>query len=176
MVAVAVVVVIADVAGRGPFLPPLPEQLADGAGHGRDRLMAELVGVDRLQRLRRDARGDGQEQDERESSSEHGRPRQVAVAMSYDDVIRIADLKTRRTRYDRVLRENSQALSAEDVVSAVTSMLHADPLAFQSRNRTLVHPSYCRPDYAAGLSAGGWPGCQVILWLVKGPLHLCHQS
>ncbi len=31
----------------------------------------------------------------------------------------------------RVLRENSQALSAEDVVSAVTSMLHADPLAFQ---------------------------------------------
>jgi indolepyruvate ferredoxin oxidoreductase, beta subunit len=31
----------------------------------------------------------------------------VAIAMSYDDVIRIADLKTRRSRYDRVLRENS---------------------------------------------------------------------
>ena len=31
----------------------------------------------------------------------------VAIAMSYDDVIRIADLKTRRTRYDRVLRENA---------------------------------------------------------------------
>jgi indolepyruvate ferredoxin oxidoreductase, beta subunit len=31
----------------------------------------------------------------------------VAIAMSYDDVIRVADLKTRRTRYDRVLRDNS---------------------------------------------------------------------
>jgi Caspase domain len=30
-----------------------------------------------------------------------------------------------------VLRQNTQALSAEDVVSAVSSMLHADPLAFQ---------------------------------------------
>jgi indolepyruvate ferredoxin oxidoreductase beta subunit len=31
----------------------------------------------------------------------------VAVAMAYDDVIRVADLKTRASRYDRVLRENS---------------------------------------------------------------------
>jgi indolepyruvate ferredoxin oxidoreductase, beta subunit len=31
----------------------------------------------------------------------------IAIAMAYDDVIRVADLKTRRTRYDRVLRENS---------------------------------------------------------------------
>ena len=31
----------------------------------------------------------------------------IAIAMAYDDVIRIADLKTRRSRYDRVLRENS---------------------------------------------------------------------
>ena len=31
----------------------------------------------------------------------------IAIAMSYDDVIRVADLKTRRTRYDRVLRENA---------------------------------------------------------------------
>jgi indolepyruvate ferredoxin oxidoreductase beta subunit len=31
----------------------------------------------------------------------------IAVAMSYNDVIRVADLKTRRTRYDRVLRENA---------------------------------------------------------------------
>ena len=31
----------------------------------------------------------------------------VAVAMAYDDVIRVADLKTRATRYDRVLRENA---------------------------------------------------------------------
>jgi indolepyruvate ferredoxin oxidoreductase, beta subunit len=30
----------------------------------------------------------------------------VAVAMAYDDVIRVADLKTRESRYDRVLREN----------------------------------------------------------------------
>jgi indolepyruvate ferredoxin oxidoreductase, beta subunit len=31
----------------------------------------------------------------------------VAVAMAYDDVIRVADLKTRASRYDRVIRENS---------------------------------------------------------------------
>ncbi len=31
----------------------------------------------------------------------------VAIAMAYDDVIRVADLKTRPTRYDRVLRDNS---------------------------------------------------------------------
>jgi indolepyruvate ferredoxin oxidoreductase, beta subunit len=31
----------------------------------------------------------------------------VAIAMSYDDVIRVADLKTRSTRYQRVLRDNS---------------------------------------------------------------------
>jgi indolepyruvate ferredoxin oxidoreductase, beta subunit len=38
----------------------------------------------------------------------------VAVAMTYDDVIRVADLKTRRTRYDRVLRDNS--VGAEQIV------------------------------------------------------------
>jgi indolepyruvate ferredoxin oxidoreductase beta subunit len=31
----------------------------------------------------------------------------VAIAMTYDDVIRVADLKTRATRYDRVLRDNA---------------------------------------------------------------------
>jgi indolepyruvate ferredoxin oxidoreductase, beta subunit len=31
----------------------------------------------------------------------------IAVAMAYDDVIRVADLKTRATRYDRVIRENA---------------------------------------------------------------------
>jgi indolepyruvate ferredoxin oxidoreductase, beta subunit len=31
----------------------------------------------------------------------------VAVAMAYDDVIRVADLKTRARRYDRVLRDNT---------------------------------------------------------------------
>jgi indolepyruvate ferredoxin oxidoreductase, beta subunit len=31
----------------------------------------------------------------------------VAVAMAYDDVIRVADLKTRPSRYDRVRRENA---------------------------------------------------------------------
>ncbi|MGA8654425.1 MAG: indolepyruvate oxidoreductase subunit beta family protein [Xanthobacteraceae bacterium] len=30
----------------------------------------------------------------------------VALAMAYDDVIRVADLKTRSSRYDRVVREN----------------------------------------------------------------------
>jgi indolepyruvate ferredoxin oxidoreductase, beta subunit len=33
----------------------------------------------------------------------------VAVAMAYDDVIRVADLKTRASRYQRVLRDNSVA-------------------------------------------------------------------
>jgi indolepyruvate ferredoxin oxidoreductase, beta subunit len=31
----------------------------------------------------------------------------VAIAMAYDDVIRVADLKTRPSRYDRVMRENA---------------------------------------------------------------------
>jgi indolepyruvate ferredoxin oxidoreductase beta subunit len=31
----------------------------------------------------------------------------LALAMAYDDVIRVADLKTRRSRYDRVLRDNA---------------------------------------------------------------------
>jgi len=31
----------------------------------------------------------------------------TAIAMTYDDVIRVADLKTRSSRYDRVLRENT---------------------------------------------------------------------
>jgi len=31
----------------------------------------------------------------------------IAIAMAYDDVIRVADLKTRSSRYERVLRENS---------------------------------------------------------------------
>jgi len=31
----------------------------------------------------------------------------VAIAMAYDDVIRVADLKTRASRYERVLRDNS---------------------------------------------------------------------
>jgi indolepyruvate ferredoxin oxidoreductase, beta subunit len=31
----------------------------------------------------------------------------IAVAMAYDDVIRVADLKTRSSRYDRVVRDNS---------------------------------------------------------------------
>ena len=31
----------------------------------------------------------------------------IAVAMTYDDVIRVADLKTRSNRFERVKRENS---------------------------------------------------------------------
>jgi indolepyruvate ferredoxin oxidoreductase, beta subunit len=31
----------------------------------------------------------------------------IAIAMAYDDVIRVADLKTRGSRYERVLRDNS---------------------------------------------------------------------
>jgi len=38
----------------------------------------------------------------------------IAVAMAYDDVIRVADLKTRAARYDRVLREN--AVGSDQIV------------------------------------------------------------
>jgi indolepyruvate ferredoxin oxidoreductase, beta subunit len=38
----------------------------------------------------------------------------IAVAMSYDDVIRVADLKTRSSRYDRVLRDNT--VGADQIV------------------------------------------------------------
>ena len=38
----------------------------------------------------------------------------IAIAMAYDDVIRVADLKTRASRYDRVLREN--AVGSDQIV------------------------------------------------------------
>jgi indolepyruvate ferredoxin oxidoreductase beta subunit len=38
----------------------------------------------------------------------------IAIAMAYDDVIRVAELKTRPGRYDRVLREN--AVGADQIV------------------------------------------------------------
>jgi indolepyruvate ferredoxin oxidoreductase, beta subunit len=38
----------------------------------------------------------------------------IAVAMAYDDVIRVADLKTRAARYDRVRRENT--VGADQIV------------------------------------------------------------
>ena len=37
----------------------------------------------------------------------------VAIAMAYDDVIRVADLKTRAARYDRVLRDNYRRRGAD---------------------------------------------------------------
>jgi indolepyruvate ferredoxin oxidoreductase beta subunit len=45
----------------------------------------------------------------------------IAIAMAYDDVIRIADLKTRSTRYDRVLRENSVG---DDQIVYTTEYMH----------------------------------------------------
>ncbi len=56
-------------------------------------------------------------------------PNESAVEASYPEDGMVHGAFTRALI--RVLRENSQALSAEDAVSAVTSMLHADPLAFQ---------------------------------------------
>jgi indolepyruvate ferredoxin oxidoreductase beta subunit len=47
--------------------------------------------------------------------------RQVAVALSYDDVIRVADLKTRAARFDRVRREASVR---EDQMLATTEFMH----------------------------------------------------
>ena len=45
----------------------------------------------------------------------------VANAMAYDDVIRVADLKTRRSRFDRIFRESGAG--AEDIVR-VTEFMH----------------------------------------------------
>jgi len=56
-------------------------------------------------------------------------PTQSAVEATYPEDGLVHGAFTRALI--RVLRQNSQALSAEDVVSAVASMLHADPLDFQ---------------------------------------------
>jgi hypothetical protein len=56
-------------------------------------------------------------------------PTQSAVEARYPDDGQVHGAFTRALV--RVLRQNTQALSAEDVVSAVASMLHADPLDFQ---------------------------------------------
>jgi hypothetical protein len=56
-------------------------------------------------------------------------PTQSAVEARYPEDGQVHGAFTRALI--RVLRQNSQALSAEDVVSAVSSMLHADPLDFQ---------------------------------------------
>jgi indolepyruvate ferredoxin oxidoreductase beta subunit len=45
----------------------------------------------------------------------------IAVAMAYDDVIRVADLKTRPSRYDRVQRDNAVA---EDQIVYTTEYMH----------------------------------------------------
>ncbi|QPF87290.1 indolepyruvate oxidoreductase subunit beta family protein [Bradyrhizobium genosp. L] len=45
----------------------------------------------------------------------------LAIAMAYDDVIRVADLKTRAARFDRVRRE---ARSGDDQVLAITEFMH----------------------------------------------------
>jgi indolepyruvate ferredoxin oxidoreductase beta subunit len=45
----------------------------------------------------------------------------LAVAMAYDDVIRVADLKTRAGRFDRVRRE---VRAGEDQVLAITEFFH----------------------------------------------------
>ncbi len=45
----------------------------------------------------------------------------VAVAMAYDDVIRVAELKTRSHRYERVLKEN---MVGEDQIVYTTEYMH----------------------------------------------------
>jgi indolepyruvate ferredoxin oxidoreductase beta subunit len=45
----------------------------------------------------------------------------LAIAMAYDDVIRVADLKTRAGRFDRVRRE---ARAGDDQVLAITEFFH----------------------------------------------------
>jgi hypothetical protein len=56
-------------------------------------------------------------------------PTQSAVEAKYPEDSKVHGAFTRALI--RVLQQNSQALSAVDVVSAVSSMLHADPLDFQ---------------------------------------------
>src|SRR5258705_14005480 len=45
----------------------------------------------------------------------------LAVAMAYDDVIRVADLKTRAGRFDRVRRE---ARAGDDQILGITEFFH----------------------------------------------------
>ena len=47
--------------------------------------------------------------------------KQIAVAMSYDDVIRVADLKTRATRFERV---RTEALARADQIVDTTEFMH----------------------------------------------------
>ena len=47
--------------------------------------------------------------------------KQVAVAMSYDDVIRVADLKTRASRFDRV---RAEVLATPDQLVGMTEFFH----------------------------------------------------
>jgi indolepyruvate ferredoxin oxidoreductase beta subunit len=47
--------------------------------------------------------------------------KQVAVALSYDDVVRVADLKTRASRFERVRRE---VLARDEQVVATTEFMH----------------------------------------------------
>jgi indolepyruvate ferredoxin oxidoreductase, beta subunit len=60
--------------------------------------------LDRLGRLHRLDQGNGGAA--KDFAFTAAAAKYVAVAMAYDDVIRVADLKTRESRYDRVLREN----------------------------------------------------------------------
>ncbi|MFG3597753.1 indolepyruvate oxidoreductase subunit beta family protein [Bradyrhizobium sp. RDI18] len=66
--------------------------------------------LDRLEAMPRDATG-----------LLHAFAKYLAVAMAYDDVIRVADLKTRAGRFDRVRRE---VRAGDDQVLAITEFFH----------------------------------------------------
>jgi len=66
--------------------------------------------LDRLETMPRDANGLMQ-----------AFAKYLAVAMAYDDVIRVADLKTRATRFDRVRRE---ARAGDDQILGITEFFH----------------------------------------------------
>ena len=86
---------------------PVREMAAAGLRHVVD-FQDPAYGVEYLARLERAAAVDGGDYGLSVAAAKY-----VANAMAYDDVIRVADLKTRRSRFDRVRRE--MGLDAGDV-------------------------------------------------------------
>jgi indolepyruvate ferredoxin oxidoreductase, beta subunit len=89
------------------FPAPLQTIVFAGVKHLTDYQDPRYAGeyLDRLQRLYTLDRAHGGEA--RSYAFTAAAAKYVAVAMAYDDVIRVADLKTRGSRFTRVIRDNS---------------------------------------------------------------------
>jgi indolepyruvate ferredoxin oxidoreductase, beta subunit len=89
------------------FPQPLHDMLFAGVKHLTDFQDPAYAGeyLDRAAAIHRLDRAHGGEA--KANALTAAAAKYVAVAMTYDDVIRVADLKTRKSRYERVTRENS---------------------------------------------------------------------